>query len=251
MISEYHRPKSEGEAIALLKRDVPVTVPLGGGTILSKSQAEVAVVDLQLLGLNQIEETSDQFLVGSTVTLDGLIDFFGKESAIGKAAIIEAGKNIRGMATVGGSLVSNGGRSALLTVLIALDAAILWKPGDRVMSIDEWLGQRRIKREEKLIIQIRLPKAAATVFESIGRSPVDQPIICCSVARFSLGKIRIALGGFGETPLLAYAGDEKGDYETAVGDHLRGAGDKWASEEYRREAGKLLAQRLVTSVGQG
>lgn len=35
MILEYHRPKTIDEALALLERDNPRTVPLGGGTTLS------------------------------------------------------------------------------------------------------------------------------------------------------------------------------------------------------------------------
>ena len=54
MITIYHRPKSIEEALQLLGRTAPRTVPLGGGTLLSHPHSEaVEVVDLQALGLGR------------------------------------------------------------------------------------------------------------------------------------------------------------------------------------------------------
>lgn len=251
MIIEYHRPKSEAEAIALLKRETPITVPLGGGTILSKTHAEVAVVDLQHLGLDKIVGTQDHTQIGGSVTLESMRGYFGIDSAIGNAILIEAGKNIRGMATIGGTLVSNAGRSSLLTVLVALDAILMWKPGDKEIGIDQWLAKRKDKRNEKYISSVLLPKGANLGFESIGRSPLDQPVICCAVAKWSSGKMRIALGGFGNVPSLAYEGDVNGDFLSAAESCLQNSGDEWAEAEYRMEAGKQLVQRLVKSLAKG
>ncbi len=73
MILEYHRPKSLEEAIDLLNRVSPVSVPLGGGTFLSQNVKEaVAVVDLQAVGLDRIEIQGNSLLVGATVTLQQL-----------------------------------------------------------------------------------------------------------------------------------------------------------------------------------
>ena len=48
MITAYHRPGSLDEALKLLSRRSPVTVPLGGGTVLSHQRGEgIEVVDLQ------------------------------------------------------------------------------------------------------------------------------------------------------------------------------------------------------------
>jgi len=251
MLIEYHRPKSEPEALELLKRETPITVPLGGGTILSKTHDEVAVVDLQYLHLDKIEDTQNHTQIGSSATLESMRGYFGNESSIGKAIVIEAGKNIRGMATLGGTLVSNGGRSALLTILVALDAILVWKPEDKEVSIDEWLTNRNDKQNGNYISSVLLPKDAILGFESIGRSPLDQPVICCAVAKWTSGKMRIALGGFGEIPTLTYEGDEKGDFLGAVETCLQDSGDEWAGAEYRMEAGKKLVQRLVKSLAEG
>jgi len=51
MITTYHRPQTLDEALTLLTQ--PITLPLGGGTLLSQGKSDsVQVVDLQLrLGL--------------------------------------------------------------------------------------------------------------------------------------------------------------------------------------------------------
>ena len=62
-IIEYHRPQTLEDALELLQRIEPVTVPLAGGTNLNSpasasgqsSASALAVVDLQSLGLNTVE----------------------------------------------------------------------------------------------------------------------------------------------------------------------------------------------------
>jgi len=250
MIIEYNRPANEKEALSLLNRDLPRTLPLGGGTILSKSKEDIAVVDLQLLGLNQIKENPDHLLIGSMTTLESMLNRFGKTSAIGRAILIEAGKNIRGMATLGGALCSNAGRSALLTVLVALNVDLVWKPGDRVVDIVTWLGDRRSAHYGKYIASVRVPSNVKIEFESIGRSPLDQPVICCAISKAASGGVRIALGGFGETPVLAYSGSTEGNFLKGVDDCLKNSTDEWASAEYRSEIGAKLALRIMDALAE-
>ena len=55
MILEYHRPDTLEEALDLLQRPTPFTVPLGGGSVLShKTELPLDVVDLQNLGLDMV-----------------------------------------------------------------------------------------------------------------------------------------------------------------------------------------------------
>lgn len=247
MIIEYLRPKTEKEALLLLSRATPKTVAMGGGTALSKTKEMLAVVDLQALKWNLVRTADDGVYAGSCVTLETLLVHFGSKSALGKAITIDAGKNIRDMATLGGSLVVNDGRSALLTVLLAADVSLVLKPDEKIISIDKWLSERSNIKTNLLISEIRFPKFQFIEFESIGRSPLDKPILCCSVAIFSGNRMLIALGGFGSQPVLAYDGDRNGDYTGGVERALSQAGDEWASAQYRLEAGKLLSKRLVSN----
>lgn len=246
MIIEYHRPKNEKEALQLLNRSTPKTVAMGGGTVISKTRENLAVVDLQSLGWNKIESVQDSVVAGSCVTLESLLKYFGNDSVIGKAISIDAGRNIRQMATLGGTLAVGDGRSALLTSLLAADIRMILKPDDEEISIGKWFSSRRSQTNGKVIAQVLFPKVEHLSFESVGRSPLDLPIICCSVAFLDKSRMRIAFGGFGDQPVLAYDGDCKGQFTGGVENAVKDAGDEWASAEYRMEAGKQLANRLVS-----
>ena len=63
--------------------------------------------------------------------------------------------------------------------------------------------------------------------------------------------MRIALGGFGKIPTLAYQGDVNGDFLKTVESCLQDSGDEWAGAEYRMEAGRKLVQRLMKSLAEG
>ncbi len=57
MIVEYHRPETVEEALQLLNRQQPETLPLAGGSVINQpSTRKIAVVDLQALGLNDLRE---------------------------------------------------------------------------------------------------------------------------------------------------------------------------------------------------
>ncbi len=110
-LQEYHRPKTIGEALELLRRNSPKTVVLGGGTWLNGEGAighlrEVqAVVDVAELGLAKIETSlvtsgmrESTLHVGAAVTLQTLVthELMGAHTAhalhvIGEAAQAMAG----------------------------------------------------------------------------------------------------------------------------------------------------------------
>ena len=129
MIVEYHRPDTLPEALDLLARVDVDTVPLGGGTFLNQpSTKSVAVVDLQNLGLNTIEQKSKLLQIGATVTLQQLLVFEGLPDDLKTAIRHEATYNLRQMATIAGSLVAADGRSAFATAMLALGAEMTLLP---------------------------------------------------------------------------------------------------------------------------
>jgi len=61
MIREYYRPKTMETALTLLTRQDRPPVPMGGGTVLNQPGNPVEfVVDLQALGLDQLEATGSE-----------------------------------------------------------------------------------------------------------------------------------------------------------------------------------------------
>jgi putative selenate reductase FAD-binding subunit len=205
MIVEYHRPETMDAALALLARNEPVSVPLGGGTVLSRRvKAEFAVVDLQNLNLDTIEREGDLLHIGATTTLQELVHAPDVPSALAQAAALEASFNLRQAATIGGTIASRDGKSPLLVALLAMDASLKWLPGERMVGLGDWLPLRS-DWKRGLIVQVQVPLQAELRYEQVGRTPADQPIISVAVARWPSGRVRIAFGG--DTPLPALVAD--------------------------------------------
>src|SRR5512146_2091691 len=109
MIIEYHRPEDLAAALALLARETPRTLALGGGTVLSQALSrdvthEYAVVDLQRLGLNKIEKEGQSLYIGATVTLQQAFESEawpdGIREALQESLLHEVSLNLRQTATV-------------------------------------------------------------------------------------------------------------------------------------------------------
>lgn len=249
MILEYHRPQSIDEALELLERTEPRSVPMGGGTWLnSPSQDSFAVVDLQDLAINQIQGDGKQIKIGATVTLQGLM----KETSIQRELVAtlrhEATINLRRQGTVAGTLVSSDGRSPFATAMLALDAQLLLLPDDEIVGLGDLLPVRAEKLKHRLITEITIPRNARLEYQYVARSPADLPIVCVAVAQWPSGRTRIAVGGGGESVRLALDGKGPDGALSAVESSLSTLQDEWASAEYRQEVGGVLVGRCLESI---
>lgn len=244
MITEYHRPQTIEEAIALLAN--PDTYPLGGGTILNRSSEKtIAVVDLQSLGLNKIHKVGNHLEIGATVTLQQLLENSHTPEALKQTIRQEAALNIRNMATVAGALVSASGRSAFATMMLALDAKLSFHSNNpSAISLGEFLPLR----PKGLITKITIPLNVKSAYEQVARTPADLPIACAAVVQWNSGRTRLALGGFGHSPLLAMDGTEPDGIEAAAKNAFHEAADVWASAEYRSEIAGILAKRCLEKI---
>lgn len=257
MITEYHRPKTLEDALALLQRSQPLTQPLAGGTALVRPDSPAqAVVDLQALGLNRLQVAGNALALGATLTLQALLEWLeGDGAALGGlapalAGVIrhEAGYNLRQAASVGGTLASAGGRSPFAAALLALDASITLEPGSESIAVGDLLPGRPARLARRLIVQVSLPANAALAYEYVARSPADRPIVCAAVARWPSGRTRLALGGYGPTPLLVLDGAEDTGGDAAAASAYSLAGDEWATAEYRSHAAEILARRCLSQL---
>lgn len=251
---EFLRPNSISEALDNLNS--PNSIPLAGGTFLNtpeyKSKLErrtghptFALVDLQNLGLDHIRKHGNTLEIDACVTLQQLCENAHTPEDLKKAIKLEAPLNIRNMATAAGTLVSCTGRSAFACVMLALDAKSFIEPG----TVETLLGNYLPLREElgtgKLIIRITIPLNASLAFEHVGRTKFDLPIVCAAVAKWTSGRTRLALGGYGSSPLLAMDGATDDDILSAARNGYHEAADEWASAEYRADAAATLAGRCV------
>lgn len=247
MITSYFRPSTLEEAVALLSR--PEIRPLGGGSRLNQpSSRQVAVVDLQDLGLDRVRSNEDRLELGATLTLQAMLESALVPVALGAALRLEAPLNVRNQGTLGGSVASADGRSGLLACLLALDAGlVLAGPALEKTSLGQFLPMRNAALAGKIITRIDLPLNAKLAFESVSRTPADRPIVCTALACWPSGRTRLVLGGWGALPLLALDGNEPGGVSAAARNTFSEAGDPWASAEYRAEIAGILAERCLES----
>ncbi len=261
MITAYHRPQTIEEALSLISRPSPRTVPLGGGTLLSHGQEDaVEVVDLQALGLNAISEQGRNLEVGATTTLQALLEHAACPAPIRTALKLEAPLNLRNVATVAGTVVTCDGRSTLATALLALDAKLTLfslehsaraKSGKKKSASSgeesQNLGDFLPLRPAGLITKITVPLQARLAFEYVARTPSDKPIVCVAVAQWPSGRTRLAVGGYGAAPKLGMDGTEAEGVEAAARNAFHEASDEWGSAEYRMDVAATLARRGIAS----
>ncbi len=243
MITNYHRPQTLDEALALLAQ--PNTFPLGGGTLLSHPQTDsVSVVDLQRLGLDSLRVKGNDLEIGATCTLQALLESKDCPAALKIAIKLEAPINIRNSATVAGTLVSSDGRSPFATSLLAMDAKITVVSGQSsVVSIGEFLPLR----PSGLITLITIPLNTKFAFEFTSKTPADKPIVAAALAQWNSGRTRLTLGGYGKSPMLAMDGTEAEGLDAAARNAYHEANDDWASAEYRMDVAAVLAKRCLES----
>jgi CO/xanthine dehydrogenase FAD-binding subunit len=246
MITTYHRPQTLDEALALLAQ--PNTVPLGGGTLLSRPTTDpVAVVDLQRLGLDSITKKGNDLEVGATCTLQTLLESKDCPEALKTALKLEAPINIRNSATAAGTLVASDGRSPFTTMLLAMDAKVsLTTTGKQTSVIG--LSDFLLTHPQGLVTSITFPLNTKLAFEFVSRTPADKPIIAAALSQWNSGRTRLTLGGYGKSPLLAMDGTEADGIETAAGNAYHEANDEWASAEYRMDVAATLAKRCLETI---
>lgn len=253
-------------------------LPLGGGTLLSNASSPlpyghdvsagrttdaVEVVDLQAIGLDTVKKQGNNLEIGATVTLQKLLESEHCPQPLQSAIKLEAPLNIRNAATVAGTLVTCDGRSSVAAVLLALDAKLEIKcmnpfqmakmeteshaPEADVESVTlgEFLPLRTQHIKGKLITAITIPVNVKLAFQYISRTPADKPIVCAALAQWNSGRTRLALGGYGKSPLLAMDGTETEGLETAARNAFHEANDEWASAAYRMDVASTLAKRCL------
>lgn len=249
MISTYFRPKSLDEALTLLTDSTKKLKPLGGGTQISRRQADgFGVVDLQDSGLDQIAKRGQRLVSGAAVRLDQLLGHPDVHPEIKRAIRIDVSENLRNMATLGGWLMSSDGRSILSTLLLALDTTFTWEPGQARVRMGNWLPVKTQEPPGVLLTELEWWLRPHLVFECVARSPKDRPILIVAAAQWGSGRTRIALGGTGDSVIIAMDGPEGQGVDVASRDAYYDADDQWATALYRREVASKLALRCLDRI---
>lgn len=260
MIVEYYRPDTIEDALNLLSSEEQQTIPMGGGTKIKRLYPEpVAVVDLQKLGLESINQRGNFLEIGATATLEELLTHNttsgDSESDLAKTLIKvirhEATSNLRQIATIAGTLISADGRSPFTTLLHALDAklTVIQKEMDEeIIGLGDLLPFRSERIRGCVITKVTIQLNTRLAYEYVARTPADLPIVCVGLCIWPSGRTRVALGGFGDAPIMAFDGTETNGANAAARSAFSDAGDEWASSEYRQEIVPILVDRCVQQV---
>jgi CO/xanthine dehydrogenase FAD-binding subunit len=249
---KYHRPRSVDEALELLANGTPLA---GGVSLTPRRRSVDAVVDLQDLGLAAIESGEGHLRVGAAASLERLRTAASLPQALAQACRHEAGLNVRNQATLGGLVHAGDGRSPLLTALLSLRCELSFARTEARIELDEYLDERDGPGPALMTAMlIDLPTAMA--FEAVSRSPLDRPIVCAAAVRYEGNGaggsgVRLALGGYGDRPLVGYAesaADPVASLVAGAREAFGDAGDAWATAAYRSDVAAALAQRLLTEV---
>jgi CO/xanthine dehydrogenase FAD-binding subunit len=249
MITKYFRPQDIQETLQLLENREINPILMGGGSAIDRFKSQpMAVIDLQDLGLSNIEKKGSFLEIGATATLHSLSQDPLVPEVMKEIISKEATYNLRRVATIAGTLIASDGRSPFTAGMLALDVAVTIFPGEKLIPLGDLLLMRTEKLEKKLVTKISMPINVLLAYEQVSRSPADFPIVSAAVAVWPGGRTRVILGGFGESPVLSSDGPEKGGERTAARDAYSHAEDEWASAEYRQEIAPILIERCFAQL---
>src|SRR3990172_4995517 len=168
---KYVRPESIEQALEHLASGIA----LGGGTTLAPRRNSLeTVVDLQGLGLSDLEVAGGKVVAGAGCSLQQIVEAKGTMvEALVEACRREAAWNLRNMATLAGAVLACDGRSPLTTALLAVGAAV---------DLDDLLDRRPLAAGT-LVTALQWKTKATLRYEQVARSPADRPIVAGAVGR--------------------------------------------------------------------
>ena len=258
--NQYVRAQSLEEAYELCQKRSNVVL---GGMLWLKMQngSRGTAIDLCDLGLDQIEETPEEYRIGAMVSLRTL-EMHDGLNTLTQGSMAEAVKHIvgvqfRNVATIGGSIYGRFGFSDVLTLFMALDAKVeLYHAG--VMSVKEFADFPRKTRD--ILVRVIVPKTARkTVYLTMRNTETDFPVLTCALSCLN-GQYTCVVGARpmkaavyedekqilseGITPesAVVFAADIASRAE--FGSNLRGGAD------YREKICGVLVRRAVLALGE-
>ena len=251
----YVRVGNAAEAYELLQKNRNNKI-IGGGIWMRLGSRRVATaIDLSGCGLDQIEETDDEFRIGSMVTLHQLERHEGLNAMahnVFEFAVHDiVGVQLRNSATVGGSIYGRFGFSDVFCAFLALDTSVELTGAGRVPLTE--FAQMGYVRDviERVIVKKHDYRAS---YEAVRKNATDFPSLNVTAAWWE-GSWHVAVGAR-PLPAELLAGDACGmasEYPSerelrALVASVRGlsyGSNLWGSAAYRRQIAAPLAVQAV------
>ena len=222
-IREYRRVESLEEAYELNQKKTNRII--GGGLWMKIGDRNLmTAIDLSGLGLDQISETEDEFVIGCMATLRDLEVQF------------------RNCATVGGSIYGRFGFSDVLTLFAALDCYVeLYKGGN--VPIQEFI---HMNYDNDILVAVHIVKTPVKItYLSQRNTATDFPVIAVAVSEYN-EKLHVSIGARpvrAETLTLDLS--EKADME--VQEQFSFGSNRRGSADYRRHIAGVLVKRACAA----
>ena len=254
-VNEYYRASSLEDAYQKLQQS-PKNAILGGGLWLKKmGQSYETLIDLSKLGLDKIEESEKEIIVGALVTER---DFENSKAVnflyAGAPAFVVRevmGVNFRNLATIGGSIMGRYPFSDVITGLLPYDVELEFYPAQK-MSLEEYLSYKG--KLNAILVAIHIKKAKGKgFFKKVKTTALDFPIVNIAVSKVE-GKYRVAIGARPMVASLAKKAMEaadKGNYEEAgnlAAEELSYLDSSNVSKEYRQDVVRVYVRRGLEEV---
>lgn len=257
-IREYRKVQSLDEAYDLNKKKMNRII--GGMLWLKMQKGNVGTaIDLSGLGLDKIEETDTEFIIGAMVTLRDLeinpaLNMYS-QNAMKEAMRHIVGVQFRNLATVGGSIFGRYGFSDVLTIFMALNAQVELHHAGK-MAISKFA---KMPYDNDILVRIIVPKLGdlKCVYLSHRMTKTDFPVITVAVSKAN-NRYTCVIGA---TPHRAVIIDdseqilsgeltaEKIDkFSQFVQENVRTASNIRGSVMYRKHLAKVLIKRALISI---
>ncbi len=249
--TRYARASDVDNALELLAEPDAKAIA-GGQSLIPVMKLRIArpslVVDISRLELRGIEERDGELHIGPLTTWSELADL----EQPGLEAIAECARGIGdvqvcNLGTIGGSIVHADPASDMPAVLLALGArlAVRSPDGTREVPVSEMLlgPFTTALRQQELVTDVVVPLPAdgsGSAYVSV-EHPASGFALAGAAALVGPDSETVALTGIGATPFVLSGPPSESIASADV------FGDRFASEEYRRELALVVAERALAS----
>jgi CO/xanthine dehydrogenase FAD-binding subunit len=259
-IEAYTVPTDLEEAYQLLQKE-DAGIIAGGAWLKLLPKTLVHGIDLSGLKLDTINETEENYTIGSMVTLRQIETHSSLRTYMG-GVLQEAishimGVPIRNIATIGGTVAGRYGFSDLLTPLLALRAnLVFYKKGQ--ITLESYL--KEAPKEKDILLQVIIKKEYGKAnYTTVKKTANDFPILNVSVMKIGT-HFRVAVGARPSvatlaTKTMAYLNESKALTEEVIEkaaaiavEEIKFGSNARGSKAYRTQLCKVLVERGIKEV---